>query len=157
MTSFFRYSEPVTFAEAAALCIDEDSGCSFPDPFGAFQFYQACVEADIPLPDEVFRVDAQVTAENPGVWITASGEVTTEGVGTFNAATCDVGTGPGEEPVMTCGVNLSEQEFTCLTPDEPVRALLGAPSEPDVPPPPEGSCPEDGGVWTYINEDLCVQ
>ena len=114
----------------------------------------ACVEADVPIPDEVLRVDAKVTVARPGVWLDSDDEETSEEFEGFEAAECEVGNGPGQEPEMTCGVNLAIQTFSCLTPEEEVSALLGEPSIPPVTPPPVGTCP-GGGV--YVNEELCVR
>jgi hypothetical protein len=169
---FQRYSPPVTYDAAVDLCSGDDSGCSFPDPPAAIEFYMACVAAGILIPNEVFRVDAKVTVAQPGVWITSTGEVTTEDTEPFASATCEVGSGPNEAEEMTCGVNFFLREFTCLGVEDPVPALLGAPS---IPAPtttlttttsattttavssPTGSCPDDGGEWLYIDDTLCVQ
>ena len=147
----------MSFEGAVALCSDEDSGCSFPDPAGVIEFYDACIEAGVDIPDQVFRVDAKVTADNPGVWFTSGGVEVSEDVGGFAAADCVVGTGPGEASEVTCGVNLFLEQFTCLAPDEPKAAIIGGTPIPPPTAPPQASCPDDGRDWLYINHDLCIE
>ena len=96
-----------------------------------------------------------MTADNPGVWFTSLGEEVTEDFEGFAAADCNVGTGPGQEPEMTCGIDFVNQAFTCIAPDDEVPAILGAASIPPETPSVEGTCPNDDGQ--YVNEILCIE
>ena len=144
------------------LCSDEDSDCSFATPSEAVELYEACVAADVPIPEEELRVEAYITPEDPTNWLDADAEPASEEIEGFEAADCSFEDFGDDAPdIMTCGVDLSLQAFTCLLPTDELPALLGSPSIPAPtasPPAPAGSCPlaDEDPNWVYLDEDSCI-
>ena len=103
------------------------------------------------------RLDAIVSADKPDTWVTDSGIDVTGDVEDFPPEQCNVGSDAGQAEKMTLGFNLATKTFSCLSPEDLISALLGGQSTPPTTPQPEGSCPEDGGEWEYVDEEHCVQ
>ena len=136
----FRLSEPVTWEDAIELCSGDEAGCDFCTPEEAVELAASIVEAGLEVPEGVLRVDAFVTPEDPTLWVDSAGVPAPEGpFDGFTAAECDFADYAEEDPdIMTCGIDLAEQIFTCLLPDDELPAILGSPSipPPTVSPPP---------------------
>lgn len=143
----FRVGPPSKWLDSIAPCFGI-YGCatSFATPLEAAALYDACIAAQVPIPEGMCRVNAQFMEETgwidaegfpvefPPGWLTGSVEI------------------PEGENFMTCAVDLTVQTFTAISPDEKVPVLLGSPAVA----PPIPTCPEGDG-WLYVNSEFCLQ